>query len=195
MDYTAIRTSLRSGDLLLCAGTSWFSRLIQAATGSEWSHVGLILRLEQLDRVMLLESVESVGVRAVPLSRYFSNYQQSGAAYPGKLAIYRHRDFPGEAQAGSAWNRLGHFAVDRLGWPYDGQQIAELAARLTLHHLAPESPSPELSSDSLENQAYICSEYVAACYAQLGLKISPGTCPYVTPGDFVDDMNLVKLSF
>lgn len=90
MHYPDIRSRLRSGDLLLCSGKSWFSRLIQVATGSEWSHVGLILRLERLDRVMLLESVESVGVRAVPLSRYFENYQQTGQAYPGELAFYRH---------------------------------------------------------------------------------------------------------
>ena len=51
MTYSEIRPSLRSGDLLLCSGTSWFSRLIQAATGSEWSHVGLILRVDSLDRV------------------------------------------------------------------------------------------------------------------------------------------------
>ena len=82
MNYSEIRPLLCSGDLLLCSGTSWFSRLIQAATGSEWSHVGLILRMERLDRVMLLESVESIGVRAVPLSCYFENYRQSGAAYP-----------------------------------------------------------------------------------------------------------------
>lgn len=187
MNYPDIRSQLRSGDLLLCAGTSWFSRLIQMATGSEWSHVGLILRLDALDRVMLMESVESVGVRAVPLSRYFENYQQSGAGYPGELAIYRHRDFPAGPEAAAALARLGRFAVDRLGWPYDGQQIAELAARLMFHRLAPGGPRPALPDASLENQAYICSEYVAACYSELGIEIACGSCPYVTPGDFVAD--------
>jgi hypothetical protein len=239
MHYQDIRSQLRSGDLLLCSGTGWFSRLIQAATGSEWSHVGLVLRLEQLDRVMLLESVESMGVRAVPLSRYFENYEQSGAAYPGRLAVYRHEDFPAVTGGSPALARLGRFAVDRLGWPYDGQQIAELAARLTLHRLVGRdaasgafgdhptaadrldggpavSPSYSFGQEgrsthrvgegsssvgqegsgglrdllpdgSLANQAYICSEYVAACYAELGIGIACGGCPYVTPGDFAAD--------
>ncbi len=142
---------------------------------------------------MLLESVESVGVRTVPLSRYFANYRQSGAAYPGELAFYRHRDFPTDAEATPALTRLGRFAVDRLGWPYDGQQIAELAARLTLHHIEPEGPRPETPETSLENRAYICSEYVAACYRELGLEIACGDCPYVTPSDFVADSRLAQL--
>ncbi|PXA03661.1 hypothetical protein DDZ13_10210 [Coraliomargarita sinensis] len=199
MHYQAIRPKLRSGDLLLCSGRSTFSRLIQVSTGSEWSHIGLVLRLERLDRVMLLESVESMGVRAIPLSRYYENYEQTGAAYPGKLAIYRHQDFPGEADAGTALTKLGRFAVDRLGWPYDGKQIAELAARLALHYVEggarggePRAGGMEhgdnvLPDGSLENQAYICSEYVAACYRTLGLEIACNACPYVTPGDFVAD--------
>ncbi len=207
MNESDIRPKLRSGDLLLCAGTSWFSRLIQAATGSEWSHVGLILRLDSVDRVMLLESVESVGVRAVPLSHYFEDYQQSGASYPGKLAFYRHRDFPTDQGAGPTLKRLGRFAVDRLGWPYDGQQIAELAARLALHRLgagsmgqgapwADSASSPQAGSllgGSLENRAYICSEYVAACYAALDIEIACRNCPYVTPGDFVVDTRMEAL--
>lgn len=119
--------------------------------------------------------------------------------------------------------RLGRFAVDRLGWPYDGQQIAELAARLMWHHLGANSGEnhpttaarlddgpvvrPLLSEQegygaaelgagdatdwlpggSFENRAYICSEYVAACYAELGIPIACGSCPYVTPSDFVAD--------
>ena len=117
--------------------------------------------------------------------------------------------------------------MDRLGWPYDGQQIAELAARLTLHRLGelgqvkrfvprakagdhptaaarlhggpavpPSYPFGQEGSGglgdlvpegSLANQAYICSEYVAACYGELCIEIACGSCPYVTPGDFVAD--------
>jgi hypothetical protein len=142
---------------------------------------------------MLLESVESIGVRAVPLSRYFNNYRQSGAGYAGELACYRHRDFPGEADSSPALTRLARFAIDRLGWPYDGQQIAELAARLTLHHINPKLALPEMPTSSLDNQAYICSEYVADAYAELGLRIACQTCPYVTPGDFVADPRIRAL--
>ena len=47
---------------------------------------------------------------------------------------------------------------------------------------------------SLANQAYICSEYVAACYAELGIAIHYGHCPYVTPADFVADARIEVLA-
>lgn len=45
-------------------------------------------------------------------------------------------------------------------------------SRLTLHRIEPEGPRPELPAGSLEKQAYICSEYVAAAYAELGIEIA-----------------------
>ena len=48
------------------------SQMIQAATDSIWSHVAFVVRLEVIDRIMVLESLEPVGVRTVPLSKYLS---------------------------------------------------------------------------------------------------------------------------
>ena len=64
--YEEMRSSIRSGDLLLCAGSSVMSRLIQHATACIWSHIALIARVDAIDRVLVLESVESIGVRCVP---------------------------------------------------------------------------------------------------------------------------------
>jgi|GEM_PF-5217564 len=43
--YSAARSSIRSGDILLCSGTSLISRMIQNATKSIWSHVALKIRV------------------------------------------------------------------------------------------------------------------------------------------------------
>ena len=58
--YRELRHEIRSGDILLCSGHSVFSTLIKKATGSIWSHIGFILRVDAIDRIMVLESVESI---------------------------------------------------------------------------------------------------------------------------------------
>ncbi|MGZ0656225.1 YiiX/YebB-like N1pC/P60 family cysteine hydrolase [Coraliomargarita sp. W4R53] len=178
--------NIQTGDLLLCSGSGWFSKMIQAATGSPWSHVALVLRLDAFDRIMLLESVEPIGVRTVPLNQYLSNYDQRGHAYPGSMQIMRHRDFASQVQT-DGLAELGRFAVDCFGYPYDSQQIAEIAARITLNRMAPEMldsfPTPPQAAS---RQAYICSEYVADCYAQIGLEIGANTFGFTTPADFAE---------
>lgn len=149
-DYSELRPKLRTGDLLLCAGTGWFSKMIQASTQSVWSHVAVIVRLESIDRVMLVESVEPIGVRAVPLFKYLHDYDGAGHPYPGTMRIARHQDFASHATpAGLA--RLGHYAIDQLGRPYDAYEIAKIAARITLASLTnltlPLSPAPPLERD------------------------------------------------
>src|SRR5437867_8122662 len=90
--YRELRHEIRSGDILLCSGSSVFSTLIQKVTGSVWSHVAFILRVDAIDRIMVLESVESIGVRAVPLSNYVNDYNATRKGYPGRLMLARHHD-------------------------------------------------------------------------------------------------------
>ncbi len=57
-DYKKVRPKIHSGDILLCSGSSVFSQMIQKATGSIWSHVAFVIRLDTIGRIMVLESVE-----------------------------------------------------------------------------------------------------------------------------------------
>jgi uncharacterized protein YycO len=186
--YMDLRDQLRTGDLLLCAGTGWFSQMIQAATDSVWSHVAFIYRLEAIDRLMVLESLEPVGVRTVPLSKYLSDYDSLGNPYPGQMCIARHADF--ESHSSSAeLAHFGRFAVDQLGTPYDNQMIAKIAARITLTKWldapARDQVHADWSSAGLErDREYICSEYVWECYQSLGLKVPHDPRGFVTPADF-----------
>src|SRR5579862_2898879 len=128
--YKELRHHIRSGDILLCSGNSTFSNLIKKATGSVWSHVGFILRLDAIDRIMVLESVESIGVRAIPLSNYVHDYNATGKGYPGRLLLARHQDVKEESIA-----KLSRLAVDFLGYPYGKEEIIRIAARIGLHSL------------------------------------------------------------
>lgn len=80
-NYEQLRPQIKSGDILLCSGNSLISSLIQKATNSVWSHIAFVIRLDSIDRIMVLESVETIGVRTVPLSTYVNNYNGSGKGY------------------------------------------------------------------------------------------------------------------
>jgi hypothetical protein len=47
--YRAIRPALRSGDLLFTAGDYLVSQVIRKFTGSPWSHVGILFRVDRYD--------------------------------------------------------------------------------------------------------------------------------------------------
>ena len=102
---------------------------IQKATKSVWSHVGFVMRLDNLGRVMVLEGVEPLGVRTVPLSKHFTDYDSNDNLYSGGLVIARHRNFASKA-TDAKLKRFGQFAVDLFGYPYDKDEIAKIALRL-----------------------------------------------------------------
>ena len=85
--------------------------MIHQATGSVWSHVAFVLRLDSIERVMLLESVEPIGVRTVRLSKYLENYGNDGKAYPGGLAIIRNKSFASQVNS-QKLTQLAQYAVD-----------------------------------------------------------------------------------
>lgn len=173
--YNELRHDIRSGDILLCSGNSTFSTLIQKATNSIWSHIGFILRVDAIDRIMVLESVESIGVRAIPLSNYVRDYNASGKAYPGRLMLARHHDVKSENIA-----KLSRKAVDLLGYPYRTEEIVHIAARLSMHTLG----LPNEATDAARQRAFICSEYAYECFKSIGVSIDYNPVGFIAPSDF-----------
>ncbi len=177
--YGQFRPCIKNGDLLLCAGSGFFSRMIQKATSSVWSHVGFVIRLDAIDRIMVLESVEPLGVRTVPLSKYLKDYDNKGNPYPGRLVIARHADFATVPPA--RLKPLGQFAVDLFGYPYDKDEIAKIAARIAASYL----PFSDKDKKALKrDREYICSEYVWECYKELGIEIEHDPRGFIAPADF-----------
>ena len=189
-EYDEVRREIISGDLLLCSGTSVFSSMIQAATKSIWSHVGFVMRLDSIDRVMVLESVESIGVRTVPLSKYLYDYDSRGNPYPGRVAIARHSNFSKMANAKRLY-QFGQFAVDLFGYPYDKDEIIKIGARIGISHL----PFTKKIQKSLKrDREYICSEYVWESYRRLGIQIPCGNRGFISPADFARAKEVQLLS-
>lgn len=174
-NYEQIRNTIKTGDLLLASGTSLMSSMIKGATKSVWSHVAFIIYLEEIDRYMVMESVETIGVRTIPLSNYVHNYNGSGKGYPGKLMLAHYQNFPTENISD-----LSKQAIDLLGYPYNINQILEIAARIGMDAFGLNATSPEL----LSQNAFICSEYVDICYQSVGVSVDYNQQGYITPADF-----------
>jgi Permuted papain-like amidase enzyme, YaeF/YiiX, C92 family len=184
-NYSDVRSELRSGDLLFCSGSGVMSQLIQKATHSCWSHVAFVMRLDEIDRVMVVESIESLGVRTIPLSRYLTDYQQ-GKAYSGGIVLARHKTFS-EHLASSQLAALGQFAADQFGYTYDRSEIAKITARILQSAL----PFTEQEKDQLKSdKEYTCSEYVWRCFREVGIDIDHAEGDYITPADFARDENI-----
>jgi hypothetical protein len=185
-EYAHVRPSIKSGDILLCSGSSTFSKLIQQTTNSIWSHVAFIIYLQDIDRFMVLESVESIGVRAVPLRHYVENYNGTQQGYPGRILIARHNQFDA-----SHINKLSAHAVDLLGYPYHTKEILQIATKL----LEEKVSSPKAITPSTTSKSYICSEYAYECYRSVGIDIHHDPAGFITPSDFSKDPNITALSF
>ncbi len=180
----AISPRVRDGDILLCSGNDPFSRLIGWSTGSPWTHVALAFRWPALGRIMVFESVQKIGVRAVPLSKFVSQSSTGRKPYPGKIILARHEDYA-SARGGrhsAAMKRLADFAVDRFGDPFAAREIANIGVRICLGSLRrkmPKSLGPK--------NAFICSEYAAKCFEKIGIEILWDGRGFIAPADFARD--------
>ena len=175
--YERVRSEVRTGDLLLCSGTGLFSEIIKAATESEFSHVGFIVRLDVIDRIFVFESVESVGVRASPLSSYINDYLGSGKGYPGRAMIARHVKFDALADP----KKFAQFGSDHLNYPFDKDELLRITARLVAAKLG-------LDQNALKrDKEYICSEYAYETFKTVGIEYQYDPRGFIAPADFVKD--------
>ena len=171
---------IRDGDLLLCSGDDPFSRLIGWSTKSPWTHIAIAYRWPEIGRIMVFESVERIGVRAVPLQSFISRSSEGKEPYPGKIILARHSAVAEElGYAGAV--RLADFAVDRFGYPFAAREIARIGLRILLgaaNVRLPRSLGPK--------DEFICSEYVGRCLEEIGIKIPWDGLGFIAPGDFAD---------
>jgi hypothetical protein len=184
VEYDGVRGEIRNGDILLASGRYAFSKIIQYATGSCWSHAAFVLRLEAIERVMLLESVEGIGVRTLSLREYVCNFEGSGRGYAGRVAIARHRRFCPPLVDPAKLADMSRFAVDRLSYPYDEEEIGRITLRIVGGALG--VPARELVRDN----EFICSEYVYECFRLLGIEFKHDARGFISPADIARDPDI-----
>ena len=184
LPYSQARLLLQTGDILLFHSTAIGSFVIETFTESLWSHASIIWQVKDVDRVMLLESVDKMGVRCSRLSNRINGCAPDPRPYNGKLLVLRHKAVPAPIPDATAKAMMG-FALDRLGYPYSTQELVDVAERIAagLLHIA-------VSGEVASSVAYICSEYVACIYAAVGLELMQDKEGFVAPADISLDPNL-----
>ena len=184
--YAKARAMVQNGDLLLCSAHDPFSRLIRWSTKTPWSHIAVAYRIESLDRVMVFEAVEKIGVRTVPLSTFISKTSEGTSPYPGQILLARDQRF--EDLDDKKKRAMYDCAFAHLGDRFAPVEIARIAMRLLFGRTGRKMPRMLGAKDE-----FICSEYVAKCYAKAGLKIPWDGLGFIAPGDFArcPDVNAV----
>jgi hypothetical protein len=186
--YSAIRDQVRDGDLLLCSATDRFSRLIRWATASPWSHVAIAFRLDAIDRVLVLECVEKIGVRAVPLSTFVSRTSSGVQPYPGKILLARHEAMAAKSRR-NPWTKIATFAFDRLGERFSQAEVLKIAMRIIAGRFR-----RRLHPILAPKDEFICSEYVARCLHTVGVEIPWDGLGFVAPSDIANDPRVTAIA-
>jgi len=182
--YGAIRPQVRDGDVLLCSADDRFSRLIRWGASSPWSHVAIAFQMPAIDRVMVLECVEKLGVRALPLSMFITKTSSGVQPYPGRILLARHAALAEMAGPGPL-RQLAEFAFGRLGDPFSRIEMAKIVVRIVLGRF-----DVKLHPVLGPKDEFICSEFVARCFQAVGIEIPWDGLGFIGPGDIAADPRL-----
>jgi len=176
-NYAEVRSDLKTGDLVLFSGASFFSSVIKWAIGGKWSHVGVIVRSPRFpDRVLLWESTTLAdladietgkrqhGVQLVPLSERLRGYD-------GEFKL-RPLDKPITPEMEAA---LTQRRAELSGRPYEED-------KLELVRLAFKGWFAKWRGERLDS--LFCSELVAEAYQAMGLLPPHPPSNEYTPRDF-----------
>lgn len=149
--YEDIRPELMTGYIFFSSGSYTFSSIIQRLTKSIWSHVAIIYKDVELQRVMVLEAEPRIGIRLIPLSKYLKDYKGTKKPYKGQVVIAKLNFDPEHEKM----NKAISFGLDELTRPYDNWEIIRILFRILFRIGKKE-----------RNKSYICSELVRDAFAK-----------------------------
>ena len=187
--YAEVRALVRDGDVMLCAAHDRGSRLIRWATRSAWSHCAVAFWIGEVERVIVLECVETLGVRAVPLSAFVARTSGGIEPYPGRIVLARHAGVAALDEDGAWKRRMTQFAFDRLGARFSQREVAKIGLRILLGRFGWSVPGRLRADDE-----YICSEYVALCLERVGVRVPWNGRGFVAPADVARDPGLAPIA-
>jgi hypothetical protein len=180
ISYEQAKKEIKTGDILFCSGRYLVSELIKKVSDSIFSHVALLFYWDE--RIIVLESVENDGVRAVPLSHYLYNYENSKEKYNGEIYVARHEVLDSPDFDKEKIKRMLGKAVDLLNRNYDKDEIAKIVSRIGLG-----------IGRHRDDDEYICSEFVDECFKQLEIELSRDSRGFIFPEHIAADPNIKPL--
>lgn len=180
-EFEQVRTLLQPGDILLSRKRGWLSNLTSWGMNSVWTHVGMVVKLPEVDRWMVLEGSIS-GVRLVPLRYYVSHYAgQHGKMYPGTVCLIRSVGLEDPKQRQAKDLHVLRQALDKLGAPYDWREISRIIGRWARRGLG-----LAVATHYAPDHNYICSEFTRDMLADYAVHLPLNDNGTIVPGDFAD---------
>lgn len=183
LPYAEMRKLVQDGDIFLCQGNDPFSKLIRWSTKSPWSHIAIAFRIESLDRVIVIESVQDIGVRAVALSEFCSRDSTGKSPYPGKILLTRHSGFAGDGENPRV-RAMANFSFDHLGAKFAPNEITKIGLRIFMARVMGERHTPKML---IPDDEFICSEFVAKAFEAAKVAIPWDGLGFIAPCDFALD--------
>ena len=176
--YEKVRDHLKTGHIFFSSGSYAFSGIIQRLTKSSWSHVAIVYKDEELNRVMILEAEPRIGIRLIPLSMYMRNYKGTNRPYKGQIVLAK-LNFELEQEK---LNKAISFGLDELTRPYDNWEIIRIMTRILFRRGKRE-----------KNKNYICSELVRDAFAKAGVVFQLNDT-YIIPQEIWKDI-IVEMKY
>lgn len=174
MPYEKVRGFLETGHIFFSSGSYTFSGIIQRLTKSVWSHVAIIYKDAQLERILVLEAEPYVGIRLIPLSNYLRNYKGKKRPYKGQVVVAK-LNFNLEDEK---LKKAISFGLDELTRPYDNWEIIRIMTRILFKVGRKE-----------KNKSYICSELVRDAFAKAGVVFKMNDT-YISPQEIWTDQRI-----
>ena len=163
VDYSSVREKMRPGDVIAFAGKGWVSHIIKLFTRSKVSHVGVVLNIDELGRVMVMESTTLNGKRGVQINRMSRRLEQ----YKGNVWWL---PLSPAVREGADWAAFWDFLYKQ-----DGKDYGTKAAI--------KSAIPILGKEHFDK--WFCSSLVAAAHEASGVLPDINSAE-VTPEDLVN---------
>lgn len=180
--FSQCRDDLKTGDIVLFSGRSVSARIVQLVTGSPWSHVGIVVRSDEVPhRLLLWESTRlskvndirrgcpADGVQLVCLAERLSSYN-------GVVAFRRLADTPSRAHL----SKLSEWIGQWHGKPYRNYVAQFLRGLWVRGGLA-------------FGRGGFCSELVAEVYRRWHILPSQRPAHHYIPRHFCDRNGLPSL--
>lgn len=191
--YADARPTLRDGTVLLFRGRGIFSRLIQAKSGAPYSHAAMLAWWQ--DRLMVVESREGAGVRAIPFSAVLAEGHDVEAWDVRGLSTLGD-ERPAAVSEAIRWlsTRYGWRTIVRIGL---AALLVPLAWIRPVGALRDRWRRPLRDADGKPTSGMICSELVARAWDEAGIELAPNIPDFddatVEPADLMRGGRLTLL--
>lgn len=165
-DYETERNNFQTGDLIFFSGNHWLSDLIRWRSKAPWSHVGIVIRIDEINRVFLAESIIEVGVRLIPLSFVVKNYDGHKNPYDGRVGWTRFEGLTEQEKLS-----IKDFCMDNLSKQYDRKEYWRVFWRTIVG-----------KEKIFHDDKYSCSEYIFEAFKEANIRLKYEIGDFISPG-------------